>query len=91
MPRGTRHTLTGKLGWDARNHIHVLNLEGGGYWLVDMPRRAARLIGHEVTVEGVRSGFNLLHVSRVLAVDRTSRQQPHRSVVAKLLTRLRSF
>ena len=78
MGRGTRHTLTGKLGWDARNHIHVLDMEGGGYWFVDMPRRAARLIGHEVTVEGVRSGFNLLDVSRVLAVDGMPRQFPFR-------------
>ena len=89
MPRGTRHTLTGKLCWDARNHIHVLNIEGGGYWFVDMPGRATRLIGQKVTVEGVRSGFNMLDVSRVLAEGGSSCPKPGRSIVARLFRRLR--
>jgi hypothetical protein len=41
-------------------------VEGGGYWFVDMPWRSSRLIGKEIVVEGVRSGFNLFDVSRVL-------------------------
>lgn len=89
MPRGTRHTLTGKLSWDARNHIHVLDIEGGGYWFVDLPSRATRLIGRQVTVEGVRSGFNMLDVHCVLAVDGATRPKPPRGVVARLLRRLR--
>lgn len=69
MPRGTRHVETGTLGWDARNHLHVLNMPGGGYWHLDMPGRTRRFIGREVTVEGIRSGFNLLDVETVIAVD----------------------
>lgn len=85
MPRGTRHTLTGTLGWNERNRIHVLNMEGGGYWFVDMPGRTRHLIGREVTVEGMRSGFNLLDVHRLLAIDGA----PVRSRREELLALLR--
>lgn len=69
MPRGTRHTLTGTLGWNERNRIHVLNMDRGGYWFLDMPGRTKHLIGREVTIEGVRSGFNMLDVHRLRAID----------------------
>lgn len=54
MPRGTRHILTGTLDWDDSNRSYVLRAEDGGCWFVDMPGRSRRLIGREVTVEGVR-------------------------------------
>lgn len=69
MPRGTRHTLNGTLGWDDRNRLHVLTMEGGGYWFLDLPlfTRTHHLMDREVTVEGVRTGFNLLNVSNITA------------------------
>lgn len=91
MPRGTHHRLVGTLGWDERNHIHVLTVAGGGYWFVDMPllSRMERLIGREVTVEGKRSGFNMLDVSRVLAVDGIPVPPSRRAVLGQFLARLR--
>lgn len=88
MPRGTRHTLTGTLGWDERNRIHVLNVEGGGYWFVDMPGRTRHLIGRKVAVEGVRSGFNLLDVHRLLAIDGVPVRLRRNAVLTLLLVRL---
>lgn len=88
MPRGTRHTITGTLGWDGRDHIHVLNMDGGGYWLVDMPGRTNHLIGRKVTVEGVRSDFNMFDVERLLAIDGASVRPRRKAVLMLLLTRL---
>ena len=65
MPMGTRHTLTGELRWDDRNHIYRLEVGGGAFWFVDLPRRGWRMCGLRVTVEGTRSGFNLLDVDRI--------------------------
>lgn len=76
MPLGTRHTLTGTFGWDAHNHMHVLNLSGGGSWHLDMPGQAGHLIGRDVTLKGVRAGFDLIDVYRVLAIDGVPVQQP---------------
>ncbi|WP_197707424.1 MULTISPECIES: DUF5818 domain-containing protein [Sphingobium] len=85
MPRGTRHIVTGILNWDERNRLHVLTVEGGGYWFLDMPlfRRTGHLIGHEVTAEGIRSDFNLLDVDRIWRADKP---RPSR-----ILERLRAF
>ncbi len=65
MPMGTRHTMTGELCWDDRTHIHRLEVGGGAFWFVDLPRRGWRMRGLRVTVEGPRSGFNLLDVDRI--------------------------
>lgn len=71
MPKGTRHTVTGILNWDDRQFMHRLDVTGGGYWFADMPYRTRHLLGREITVEGVRSGFNVLDVVFVIAVDGT--------------------
>ena len=89
MPRGTLHIETGTLGWDARNRLHVLQMPGGGYWHLDMPGRTRRLIGREVTIEGMRSGFNLLDVSSVLAVDGRPTARRARSRLCWLIARFR--
>ena len=65
MPIGTRHTISGILCWDNRNSIHRLEIDGGAVWFVDLPRRGWRMTGQHVTVEGTRSGFNLLDVDRI--------------------------
>ena len=85
MPRGTRHIETGTLGWDARNRLHVLHMPGGGYWHLDMPGRTRHLIGREVTVDGIRSGFNMLDVRRVVAVDSVTRRSRWGVMLARLL------
>ncbi|HEX8302521.1 DUF5818 domain-containing protein [Sphingomonas sp.] len=63
MPRGTRHVETGILRpgkWG-----YSLEVDGGGVWQLDVPRSARRYVGQRVTVEGVRSGFDLLDVERI--------------------------
>lgn len=64
MPKGTRHIITGTL-LPGIGHLYFLEVIGGGSWQLDMSRRHDRLIGHLVTVEGVRSGFDLLDVRRI--------------------------
>lgn len=63
MPRGARHVETGVLRpgrWG-----YSLEMDGGGVWQLDMPRPVHRYLGERVTVEGVRSGFDLIDVYRV--------------------------
>ena len=88
MPRGTRHTLTGTLAWNERNHIHVLNIRGGGYWFLDMSCRTSHLIGREVTIEGVRSDFNMLDVHRLLTIDGAPVRPRRKNALTELLARL---
>ncbi|RYG89854.1 MAG: hypothetical protein EON59_01005 [Alphaproteobacteria bacterium] len=69
MPMGTRHRLTGRLMQEPRGL--VLELEGGGVYALDVGRSAHKLLGHRVTVDGERSGFDRLDVTRIgLADDR---------------------
>lgn len=68
MPRGTRHTLTGMLRWTRLGY--ALEMEGGGVWRLDIGWgwRVRRFVDRRVTIEGVRSGFDLLDVHRVRIV-----------------------
>lgn len=84
MPKGTRHTVTGELSWDERNQIHRLDVGGGAFWFVDVSGRTRHLIGQRVTVEGTRSGFNLLDVHLVTGINGT----PARPVKQSWLGRL---
>jgi len=63
MPRGTRHQLTGLLLLSERGP--VLAMDDGGYWALDLPPGKRRLAGQRVTIEGLRSGFNLIDVDRI--------------------------
>ncbi|RHW18229.1 hypothetical protein D1610_07045 [Sphingomonas gilva] len=63
MPVGKRYRLTGLL-LNSRRGL-VLEVDGGGTWLLDVGRKAKPLIGQRVTVEGARSGFDLLDVDRI--------------------------
>ncbi|MFN7400417.1 MAG: DUF5818 domain-containing protein [Sandaracinobacter sp.] len=82
MPMGTRHTVTGELRWDDGNRIHRLEVGGGAFWFVDLPRRGWRMRGQRVTVEGTRSGFNLLDVDRIWTGDRPP--PPRQSLAVRL-------
>jgi Protein of unknown function (DUF5818) len=65
MSRGTRHTLTGTLRWTRFGY--ALEMDGGGMWRLDVSWgwKARRCVDQRVTIEGVRSGFDLLDVNRV--------------------------
>jgi hypothetical protein len=69
MPRGTRHVLTGTLRLARRGF--ELHMDGGCVWALDVPswRPARRFLGQRVTVEGTRSGFDLLDVHRLHAME----------------------
>lgn len=71
MPRGTRHVITGTLSWDDRRSSHRIDVDGGGFWFVSMPRAAVALLGRRMTVDGVRTGFNILDDVAVMATDAT--------------------
>lgn len=73
MPRGTRHTLTGTLRWTRLGY--ALEMDGGGVWRLDLGTiwRLRRYVDRSVTVEGVRSGFDLLDVHRLRADKIASR------------------
>ncbi|HEX8445476.1 MAG TPA: DUF5818 domain-containing protein [Sphingomonas sp.] len=77
MPRGTRHCITGTL---RRTRFgHALELDGGGVWQIDAPWSAVRrYCNQRVTIEGTRSGFNLLDVHRIEPRDQATADQPHR-------------
>jgi Protein of unknown function (DUF5818) len=62
MPRGTRHTLTGTLRWTRFGY--ALEMDDGGVWRLDVGWgwKARRSLNLQVTVEGVRSGFDSLDV-----------------------------
>ena len=68
MPRGTRHAITGIL-LDGRV-FPILRVDGGGQWRLDLPSKYRGLIGRRVTVEGTRSGFDLLDVTHIAEADR---------------------
>jgi hypothetical protein len=63
MPTGTKHIETGILRTGVWGYS--LEMEGGGVWQLDVTGSASKHLGHRVTVEGIRSGFNLLDVHRI--------------------------
>lgn len=87
MPRGTRHTITGTL-LPGIGHLFFLEVVGGGSWQLDMSRRHERLIGHLLTVEGTRSGFDLLDVTRIVAVDGVAVKSHRKTALTELLRQL---
>lgn len=63
MPLGSRHDECGLLLREG--HWLILKRDDGGRWRLDASRKAERLLGRRVRIEGVRSGFDLLDVKRV--------------------------
>ena len=81
MPRGTRHVETGILRpgqWG-----YSLEMDGGGVWQLDVSHSARRYLGQRVTVEGVRSGFNLIDVERIVSGNTIQAKTPNR-IASKL-------
>lgn len=89
MPTGTRYTVTGELCWDARIGMYRLELGDGAYWFVDVSGRTRHFVGKQVTVEGARSGFNLLDVDRIWLGD--GPPPPRSSLTARLRRMWPSF
>ncbi len=67
MPKGAWHVETGILR--ARQWGYALERHDGGMWQLDVPGSARRYLGMRVTVEGRRSGFDMLDVHRIWQVD----------------------
>jgi len=63
MPKGKRYTVSGVLGHAPLGY--KLEMEGGGFWELDISGNVKRLIGKNVTVEGTRMGFNLIFVDKL--------------------------
>jgi len=85
MPRGTQHVLTGTLCWTRRGY--ALRMDDGGQWRLDLPGPADRHIDRRVTLERIRSGFDLLDVHRIGLGDRLPprRATRLRTAIAKLM------
>lgn len=63
MPKGKRYTVSGLLGRAPSGY--KLEMEGGGFWELDISANVEKLIGKNVTVEGARMGFNLIFVDKL--------------------------
>lgn len=62
---GTRHDETGLL-LERRGQL-LLQRDQGGTWRLDADWNARRFLGQRVRVHGIRSGFDLLDVTRMAA------------------------
>ena len=71
MPRGTTHVVVGRLA--NREGRWSLRVDGGGEWRLDLGwrqgRRARSLAGRRVHLDGIRDGFDLLHVTRLSPLE----------------------
>ena len=88
MPRGSHHVEVGQLDHDGRS-LGLLR-DDGGRWQLSAPRRARRLIGQRVRIEGVRVGFAELDVNKIeplAAAENTGAEhrRMNRALVAGLL------
>lgn len=61
MSRGQRYALEGRLLYGSHGFF-ALHTDGGGVWQLDAPRRILPLVGKRVTVNGIRSGFDMIDV-----------------------------
>ncbi len=63
MPIGKFHSEEGLLL--RQRGRAILQRDDGGFWVLEMDERED-LLGLRVRVEGIRSGFNSLEVSRIV-------------------------
>jgi Protein of unknown function (DUF5818) len=66
MPRGSTHVIVGLMLEGAA--YPVLRPDEGGQWRLDLPWRYRKMINQRVRVEGTRSEFDMLDVTRVTAL-----------------------
>jgi hypothetical protein len=67
MPLGSFHSETGLL-LRQRGKL-ILQRDAGGTWRLDADPEAAALLGCRVRIDGIRSEFDVLEVSRVVASE----------------------
>lgn len=60
MATGDRHVETGLLSHGCKGLS--LHMDDGGIWQLDISPSARRYLGHRVTIEGVRAGFDVIDV-----------------------------
>lgn len=60
MPIGSQHIETGLMLKNGQNLI--LERDAAGRWWLDASRKASRLAGRRVRVQGIRDGYDLLAV-----------------------------
>ncbi len=63
MALGAFHQVTGIL--HQENGQHVLRMDHGNYWQLDILSDVENLMGHKVNVEGIQSSFDMLDVHRI--------------------------
>lgn len=63
MPLGSKHDEQGMLLREGRDL--VLMRDDGGRWRLDADPGADKLLGRRVRVEGARTGFDILSVTRL--------------------------
>ena len=73
MPRGARHVETGILRCGRWGYS--LQMDGGGIWQLDVTGSARRYLGQRVTVEGIRSDFDLIDVHHIRLAGEPPRTQ----------------
>jgi hypothetical protein len=66
MPLGTEHVIEGVL--TAGTTYPMLLPDAGGQWRLDLPRRFHSFLNRRVRVEGIRSEFDMLDVTKVTAL-----------------------
>lgn len=67
MPLGTFHSEEGLLLLQRGGLI--LQRDDGGRWRLDAGKNAEQNLGRRVKVEGLRSDFDVLEVSRIVVVS----------------------
>lgn len=55
---------------------YALEADDGGMWQLDAPRSARGYLGRRITVEGTRSGFDLLDVHCMYPIDQLADRRP---------------
>jgi hypothetical protein len=67
MSMGKRFVITGTLDWSATYRAFILAPDTGGFWIVYLPClcRTKRYMQQRVTVDGIRTGFNILDIDRI--------------------------
>jgi len=84
MPKGAQYIETGIL--HTNRHGYSLELDGGGTWQLDVLGSPDFYLGKRVTVEGVRSGFNLIDVQDIRLASDPPRKRP-RSIWERIVGR----
>jgi hypothetical protein len=63
MPIGSKHDETGLLLREGQ--FLILQRDVGGRWRLSADLGTERMLGQRVRIQGIRSGFDLLDVTRI--------------------------